>query len=90
VRVFREAKLVRMRRQAATRTRALRAGRFCAKGRRADKPVDGGALLQLLREVGADAQLIGVPVNRPPWTPTKLHVDAGDRVGGNDAEVVVW
>jgi hypothetical protein len=80
VRVFREAKLRRARRQLATMTRAVRAGRSRAKSREAEKPVNGEALLQVLSAVGADVQLIRVPVNRPPWTPTTIHADVGDQI----------
>jgi Protein of unknown function (DUF3047) len=80
VKVFREAKFRRARRQLATITRAIRAGRSRAKSREAGKPVNGEALLQVLTAVGADVQLIRVPVNRPPWTPTTIHVDVGDQI----------
>jgi hypothetical protein len=30
--------------------------------------------------VGADVQLMQVPVNRRPWTPTRIHADAGDQI----------
>jgi hypothetical protein len=80
VQVFREARLSRVRRQLATMARAVRAGRSRAKGREPGKPVDGEALLQILTAVGADVQLIRVPVNRPPWTFTTIHVDVGDQI----------
>ena len=78
--VFREAKLRRARRQLATMTRAVRAGRSRAKSQEPGKPVDGEALLQILSAVAADVQLIQVPVNRPPWTPTTIHADVGDQI----------
>jgi hypothetical protein len=80
VQVLREAKLRRARRQLATLTRAVRAGRCRAKSRETEKPVNGEALLQVLNAVGADVQRIKVPVNRPPWTPTTIHVDVGDQI----------
>jgi hypothetical protein len=80
VQVLREVKLRRARRQLATLTRAVRAGRCRAKSRETEKPVNGEALLQVLNAVGADVQRIKVPVNRPPWTPTTIHVDVGDQI----------
>ena len=78
--VFREAKIRRARRQLATMTRAVRAGRSRAKSQEPAKPVNGEALLQILSTVGADVQLIQVPVNRPPWTSTTVHADVGDQI----------
>src|ERR1700757_3575680 len=78
--VFREAKLRRARRQLATMVRAVRAGRSRAKSQQAPTPVNGEALLQVLSAVSADAQLIQVQVNRPPWTPTTIHADVGDQI----------
>jgi hypothetical protein len=79
VQVFKEAKLLRARRQLATVTRAVRAGRARAKSQEAEKPVDGEALLQVLSAVGADLQLGQVPVNRPPWTPTTITPTSATR-----------
>lgn len=78
--VFREAKLRRARRQLATVTRAVGAGRSRAKSQQAGTRVDGESLLEVVRAVGADAELIRVPVNRPPWTPTRIRVDVGDQI----------
>jgi Protein of unknown function (DUF3047) len=79
---FREAAYRRWRRQAWTLARAVRAGRARAKPdtRRAVAPVDGGALRDLVATVAADARLVQVPVNRPPWTPAGLAVTAGEDV----------
>src|SRR5689334_16965421 len=80
VHVFREARLPRVRRQLATVSRAVRAGRSRVKSQQPGKPVNGAALLQALGAVSADVQLIEVPVNRPPWTPTTIDVDIGDEI----------
>lgn len=80
VQVFREAKLRRVRRQALTITRAVRAGRSRAKSQQAKTHVNGEVLLSILSAVGADVQRIQVPVNRPPWTPTTIHADLGDQI----------
>jgi hypothetical protein len=80
VKVFTEPKLLRAKRQLATVTRAVRAGRSRAKSHEAAKPVDGEALLQVLSAVATDIQLIQVPVNRPPWRPTTIHADVGDQI----------
>ena len=48
--------------------------------RRDVAPVDGEALRGLVATVAADARLIRVPVNQPPWTPTGLAVTTGDDV----------
>ena len=79
---FRETAYRRGRRQASTLARAARAGRARAKSdpRRHGAPVDGEALRDLVATVAADARLVRVPVNRPPWTPTGLVVAAGDDV----------
>jgi hypothetical protein len=55
---------------------ACGAGRARAKAdpRRAVAPVDGGALRDLVATVAADARLVRVPVNQPPWTSTGLVV----------------
>ena len=78
--VFREAKLRRGRRQVATMSRAIRAGRSRAKSQQAGTSVNGEALLQVLSAVGAEVELIRVPVNRPPWTPTRIHAEVGDQI----------
>ncbi|HET7245147.1 MAG TPA: DUF3047 domain-containing protein [Streptosporangiaceae bacterium] len=79
---FRETAYRRWRRQATTLVRASRAGRARAKAdpRRHVAPVDAAALRDLVATVAADARLVRVPVNRPPWTPTGLAVTAGDDV----------
>jgi hypothetical protein len=78
--VFREAKLRRTRRQLATMSRAVRAGRSRAKSRRPSTPVDGEALRRILSAVAADVALIHVPVNRAPWTHATIHVEVGDQI----------
>jgi hypothetical protein len=79
---FRETAYRRGRRQAATLARAVRAGHARAKADPAGgvAPVDGGSLRGLVATVAADARLVRVPVNQPPWTPTGLAVTAGDDV----------
>lgn len=77
---FREARLRRARRQAVTLARAIRAARARTKAKAPRPPIDGGALRHLLAEVAADARLVHVPVNRPPWTAAGIHVAAGERV----------
>src|SRR5215472_11691197 len=67
---FRETAHRRWRRQASTLARAVRAGRVRAKP---DPRRD-------VAPVAAEARLLRVPVNRPPWTPTGLVVTAGDDV----------
>jgi Protein of unknown function (DUF3047) len=79
--VFREARLRRARRQAVTIVRAIRAGRARAKAAPPQVPrIDGAALRDLLAEVATDAQLVEIPVNRPPWTTTRVQVVAGEQV----------
>jgi pimeloyl-ACP methyl ester carboxylesterase len=84
---FREAPYRRWRRQASTLARAVRAGRTRAKADpgRAAAPVDGQALRNLVATVAADAQLVRVPVKKPPWTPTGLAVTTGE-----DAPWLAW
>jgi pimeloyl-ACP methyl ester carboxylesterase len=79
---FRETAYRRWPRQASTLARAARAGRARAKSdpRRAGAPVDGQALCGLVATVAADARLVRVPVNQPPWTPTALAVTTGEDV----------
>jgi hypothetical protein len=79
---FREAAYRRWPREASTLARAVRAGRARAKSApRCDvAPVDGQALRDLAATVAADARLVRVPVNRPPWTPTSLTVTNGEDV----------
>jgi pimeloyl-ACP methyl ester carboxylesterase len=79
---FREAAYRRFRRQAWTLARAMRAGRTRAKPDPGHEvaPVDGEALRDLVATVAADARLVRVPVNQPPWTPTGLAVTAGENV----------
>jgi hypothetical protein len=59
---------------------AVRVGRSRAKSQEPAKPVNGEKLLQVLSAVGADVQLIQVPVSRPPWTATTIEVSAGDQI----------
>jgi hypothetical protein len=91
---FREAAYRRWRRQASTLARAVRAGRAGAKPnpRRDFAPVDGEALRGLVATVAADARLVRVPVNQPPWTPTGLAVTARDDVSwlAWGSPYVVW
>jgi len=79
---YRETAYRRRFRQACTVTRAVRAGR--ARGRsdrgREVAPVGGEALRGLVATVAADARLVQVPVNQPPWTPTGLAVRTGEDV----------
>src|SRR5205823_1590819 len=77
---FREARLRRATRQAVTLARAIRAARARVKRQAPRAPIDGVALRDLLAEVGVDARLVDVPVNRPPWTATGIEVAVGDRV----------
>jgi hypothetical protein len=79
---FRETAYRRWSRQASTLARAVRAGRARAKSdpRRDVAPVDGEALRDLAATVAADARLVRVPVNQPPWTPTGLAVTTGEDV----------
>jgi hypothetical protein len=80
VEVFREARLRRASRQAVTVARAIRAARARVKAAAPPPAIDGVALRGLLAEVAADARLVDVPVNRPPWTATGVRVAAGERV----------
>jgi hypothetical protein len=79
---FREVAYRRWHRQARTLARAVRAGRARAKAEpgRPVAPVDGGGLRDLAATVAADARLVQVPVNQPPWTPTGLAVTTGEDV----------
>jgi DUF3047 family protein len=77
---FREARLRRARRQAVTLARAIRAARARIKAEAPRSPIDGVGLRDLLAEVAADARLVDVPVNRPPWTAAGIHVAAGEQV----------
>jgi hypothetical protein len=65
-----------------TLARAARAGHARAKAdpARGGAPADAAALRDLVATVAADARLVRVPVNQPPWTPTGLAVTAGDDV----------
>jgi len=78
---YREGRLRRTARQAVTIARAVRAGRArvrAAPPRAAS--VDGPALRDLLAGVAADARLVDVPCDRPPWTSTGIRVAAGEQV----------
>jgi hypothetical protein len=77
---FREPRLRRARRQAITIGRAIRAGRARAKVIPPTRQIHGTALQDRLAELAADAQLVDIPVNRPPWTTTSMHVASGERV----------
>ena len=78
---FRETRLRRTRRQAVTIGRAVRAGRARAKAApQQAPPVNGTALCDLVGQVAATAQLVEIPVNRPPWTSTRLQADTGDQL----------
>lgn len=63
-----------------TLVRAIRAGRARMKSEAPQPLVDGVTLRDLLDEVAADARLVDVRVNRPPWTAAGIHVAAGERV----------
>jgi hypothetical protein len=78
---FRENLVRRSGRQAITLAHAVRAGRRRRKTSSPEAlPADGTALRDLLREAGATAQLAPVAINRAQWTPTNLHVCAGEQV----------
>jgi hypothetical protein len=79
---FQETAFRRGRRQAATLTRAVHAGRERARSapRRDAAPVDARGLRDLVATVAADARIAWVPVRQPPWTPTGLAVTAGDDI----------
>src|SRR5215467_6358566 len=79
---FRETAYRRGRRQATTLARAAREGHARARAdpARGVAPVDGEALRGLVATVAADARLVRVPVNQPPWTSTGLAVTTGDDV----------
>jgi hypothetical protein len=77
---FREARLRRTRRQAVTLARAIHAGRARSKAETAQPRVDGVALRDLLAKVAADARLVEVRVNRPPWTAAGIRVAPGEQV----------
>jgi pimeloyl-ACP methyl ester carboxylesterase len=77
---FREARLRRARRQAVTIARAVRAGRARVRATRAGEAMDGDALLKLVSEAAAEAQLVEVPANRRPWTATRIRVASGESV----------
>jgi pimeloyl-ACP methyl ester carboxylesterase len=68
--------------QAWTLARAVRArgARPKADPRRDAAPADAQALRDLVATVAADARLVRVPVNQPPWTPTGLAVTTGEDV----------
>lgn len=61
-------------------TKAWRAGRARARAEPEATPVDGEALRVLLEGVAAEAELVEIPVNRPPWTATTITAGAGDRI----------
>src|SRR5215510_8823998 len=73
---FRETAYRRWRRQVTTLVRVARAGRARAKAdpRRHVAPVDAAALRDLVATVAADARVVQVPLNQPPWTLTGLAV----------------
>ena len=77
---FREARLRRARRQAVTLARAVSAARKRIKAEASRPPIDGFALRDLLAERAADARLVDVRVNRPPWTAAGIRVAAGEQV----------
>lgn len=77
---FRESAPRRRARQAVTIARAVRAARARVRAAPSRAPVDGEALRSLLAEAAADARLVEVPADRPPWTPTRVAVAAGDRL----------
>jgi pimeloyl-ACP methyl ester carboxylesterase len=79
---FRETAYRRWPRQASTIAHAVRAGRARAMSDpgRGVAPVDGQALRDLVATVAADARLVRVPVNQPPWTPTGLAMSTEEDV----------
>lgn len=77
---FREGRLRRATRQAVTLARAIRAARARIKAQAGRPPIDGTALRDLLSEVAADARLVDIPVNRPPWAAAGIQVAAGEQV----------
>ena len=80
VAAYREGRFQRMRRQAVTISRAVRAGRARVRATVADATVDGEALRDLVAEAAAEALLVEVPVNRRPWTATGIRVSRGEAV----------
>jgi len=82
VQAYRETAARRGLRGVATLARALRAGRARGRATAAGPPrIDGDRLRSLLAATGAEARLVAVPVDRPPWTPTGLRVEPGEVVG---------
>src|SRR5687767_9473024 len=77
---FREARLRRARRQVVTLARAVRAARARTKAQAAQPRIDGGALRDLLAERAADARLVEVRTDRPPWTAAGVRVARGEQV----------
>lgn len=67
-------------RQLRTIPRAVRAGRARAKVLPPPARVDGARLRDLLREVAADVDLVEVPVDRKPWTTSRVRVATGEQV----------
>ena len=78
VAAYREARLRRLRRAVPTVARALAAHR--GRPRPAVPDVDGESLRALIAATGAEARLVGIPVNRPPWKKSGLLAKEGDRV----------
>ncbi|GIK76358.1 MAG: hypothetical protein BroJett022_00480 [Actinomycetes bacterium] len=78
---YRETVARRGLRGVGTLARALREGRARARAAAEPLPVDGERLRRLLAGTGAEARLLDIPVDRPPWTPTGLRVEPGEVVG---------
>jgi Protein of unknown function (DUF3047) len=78
--VYREGRLRRMRRQALTIARAVRAGRARVRTTPADSTVAGEALRDLVAEAAAEVRLIEVPVNHRPWAATGMRASGGEAV----------
>jgi len=75
---YRESRLRRVRGQAATIARAVRAGRARLRLAARDPAVDGEALRSLLAEVAAESRLVTVPLDRRPWSTTGVRATEGD------------
>lgn len=78
---YRETATRRGLRGVATLARAVREGRARARAAAEPPRVDGERLRSLLAGAGAEARLVDIPVDRPPWTPTGLRVEPGELIG---------
>ena len=75
---FRAPRVRRLRRQAGTVARAVRAAR--ARPAPAPRSVDAETLRSLDASVAAEAVVVRVPLDRPPWTPSGLRIAPGRAV----------